>query len=258
MIAAPVLAALAVAVLMVAARPRAHPVERLPATGGPHRDHAPRRSPLVALGAAVRRVAHRPFDHDADQRLGRCLAVAVLLAVIDPILAVVWCAGVGAHRFFRRRATARDDRQALVDELPEVVDLLTLAVSAGLTVPLAVGVVADRGSGRVAADLGRALEGAARGRSLPDAVDDALSPLGDQALKLARVLAGAMRDGTSVLPSLERLAAEVRTDRRRAAEERARRLPVRLLFPLVTCVLPAFALLTVVPLLAGAIAGLPR
>ena len=36
------------------------------------------------------------------------------------------------------------------------------------------------------------------------------------------------------------------------AEEAARRVPVKLLFPLVLCVLPAFALLTVAPLLAGA------
>jgi hypothetical protein len=33
----------------------------------------------------------------------------------------------------------------------------------------------------------------------------------------------------------------------------ARRLPVKLLFPLVLCTLPAFALLTVVPLLVGSL-----
>ena len=45
-----------------------------------------------------------------------------------------------------------------------------------------------------------------------------------------------------------RLAAEARLERRRAAEATARRVPVKLLFPLVLCTLPAFALLTVVPL----------
>ena len=38
---------------------------------------------------------------------------------------------------------------------------------------------------------------------------------------------------------------------RRAAEIRARKLPVLLLFPLVLCTLPAFGLLTVAPLVAG-------
>ncbi|MDP9387533.1 MAG: hypothetical protein M3Q48_06280, partial [Actinomycetota bacterium] len=55
------------------------------------------------------------------------------------------------------------------------------------------------------------------------------------------------------VPALERLAAEVRRQRLRQAEEAARRVPVLLLFPLVLCVLPAFALLTVAPLIAGAL-----
>ena len=46
--------------------------------------------------------------------------------------------------------------------------------------------------------------------------------------------------------------------RRRRAEEAARRLPVQLLFPLVLCVLPAFVLLAVVPLLLAAVPQLPR
>ena len=37
------------------------------------------------------------------------------------------------------------------------------------------------------------------------------------------------------------------------AEEAVRKVPVKLLFPLVTCTLPAFALLTVAPLVAGAL-----
>ena len=41
------------------------------------------------------------------------------------------------------------------------------------------------------------------------------------------------------------MADEVRADRRRTGEAAARRVPVKLLFPLVACVLPAFALLTV-------------
>ena len=42
------------------------------------------------------------------------------------------------------------------------------------------------------------------------------------------------------------------------AEEAARRLPVQLLFPLVLCVLPAFVLLAVVPLLLAAVPQLPH
>jgi tight adherence protein C len=76
----------------------------------------------------------------------------------------------------------------------------------------------------------------------------ALRPLTDALLASDRL-------GAPVGPVLARLAAEERTALRRQAEAHARRVPVRLLFPLVFLVLPAFVLLTVVP---GLAAGLGR
>ena len=66
-----------------------------------------------------------------------------------------------------------------------------------------------------------------------------------------------LRYGVPLLPALERTSLELRLDRRRAAELDGSPRPVRLLAPLVTCVLPAFALLTVVPLLAASLEALP-
>jgi pilus assembly protein TadC len=48
----------------------------------------------------------------------------------------------------------------------------------------------------------------------------------------------------------------VRDERRRAGERAARRLSVTLLFPLVLCILPAFVLLGLVPLLASSLRDL--
>ena len=77
-------------------------------------------------------------------------------------------------------------------------------------------------------------------------------------MALAHVLADHLRYGVPLAPSLDRLGAELRLDRRRGAERDARRVPVRLLGPLVACVLPAFALLTVVPLLAASLQTIPN
>ncbi|HEY7283530.1 MAG TPA: type II secretion system F family protein, partial [Actinomycetota bacterium] len=55
--------------------------------------------------------------------------------------------------------------------------------------------------------------------------------------------------GTPLAESLRRRADEVREARRAAAAERARKAPVKMLFPLVFMILPAFLLLTVVPVL---------
>jgi tight adherence protein C len=68
------------------------------------------------------------------------------------------------------------------------------------------------------------------------------------------VLVASDRLGAPAGPALTRLARELRADLRRQAETRARTLPVKLLFPLVFLVLPAFGLLTVVPALLQALA----
>ena len=61
--------------------------------------------------------------------------------------------------------------------------------------------------------------------------------------------AGVPAGEVPLLPDVQRLAADVRETRRSRAAERARTAPVKMLFPLVFLILPAFLLLTVVPVL---------
>ena len=70
------------------------------------------------------------------------------------------------------------------------------------------------------------------------------------------MIATADRDGLPLAPALDRLAADARTTRRRLGEAAARRLPVRLIFPLVTCTLPSFVLLAIAPAVLGALSTL--
>ena len=67
--------------------------------------------------------------------------------------------------------------------------------------------------------------------------------------RLAAALACVAESGEATLRVPDVLAADVRTSRRAAVAERARAAPVKMLFPLVFLVLPAFLLLTVVPVL---------
>jgi tight adherence protein C len=145
---------------------------------------------------------------------------------------------------------------AVAADLPDVVDLLVLAVGAGLTVPLALAAVARRAPGPLGAELGRALEEAGMGCRLADALEAVPARAGEATRPLVATLTASERYGAPLGASLERLAAEVRADRRRRAEEAARKVPVKLLFPLVTCTLPAFGLLTVAPLVASAVRSL--
>jgi tight adherence protein C len=164
---------------------------------------------------------------------------------------MAWCLPVLRSRRGRRRRLA-----AIARDLPDVVDLLVLAVGAGLTVRLAVAAVARRSPSPLGAELARAGHDADLGRRLADALDDIPARAGEATRPLVAALIASERYGAPLGASLERLAHEVRADRRRRAEEAARKVPVKLLFPLVSCTLPAFGLLTVAPLIASAVRSL--
>jgi tight adherence protein C len=210
------------------------------------------RLPVSAAPASRRRLSPR----------ARRLAVAGIAVTVAGTVALPLAPLVGAAAWampgVRRRRARRTRAAAVVRDLPEAVDLLLLAVGAGLTVPLAVEAVARRGAGPVAAELEQVVAEVRLGRRLADALDEVPARLdgGEATRPLVAALLASERYGAPLIDRLERLAAEVRADRRRRAEEAARRVPVQLLFPLVLCVLPAFALLTVAPLIAGALSSL--
>lgn len=214
---------------------------------------------LGAVGRAVLLVAARGRPGGADGRVrspravgAATIAVVAAAAVALPLAAVVAFAWWAVPRH-RARSAERRRVQGLESALPETVDLLVLAVGAGCNVPLAVAAAGRRGSGPLAAELRRVAGEVARGRRLADALDELPELAGEPTRLLAGVLARCERYGTPALPALRRLADEVRVQRQRRAEAAARRVPVTLLFPLVVCILPAFALLTVAPLVAGAL-----
>jgi tight adherence protein C len=183
------------------------------------------------------------------------LATAALL--VAPPLAVLVIAGTAVRARHVAARTRHRAERAVTTVLPDVVDLLALATSAGVALPIAHPLVAARVPGPVGEALHAAAAAAAAGDARADALVRALTPLGDGARRLADVLADHLRYGLPLGPGLDRLGAELRLHRRRRAEQDARRVPVRLLGPLVACVLPAFALLTVVPLLAASLRALP-
>jgi tight adherence protein C len=212
--------------------------------------------PVERLGAWLLARLRRPADPLTARRLGGAvlatLAVLPALPLAAPAAALVgWSLpAVRARRAERRRLAA------LASDLPEVVDLFVLAVGAGLTVPLAVAAVAARASGPLAAELARACDEVRLGRRLAEALDDVVARVGEPVRPLVAALVASERYGAPLSAGLERLAGEVRRQRRHRAEEAARRVPVKLLFPLVCCTLPALALLTVAPLVASAVRSL--
>jgi Flp pilus assembly protein TadB len=216
--------------------------------------------PLPSFLDAASFRTHRTdkLDPSVDPAIGAAvvstLVIAAMKPLFGPLVAVGW---IGWYRLARRRVRA-ERVGAITDSLPDAVDLLWVAVSGGATVVVAIELVATELTGPLASLLRGALDQFDRGDRLVEALlalpadpvhGDALRPL-------VLALTATERLGVPLLASIEQLAVEARATRRRRSETNARRAPVLLLFPLICCTLPAFALLTVVPLFANGLASL--
>jgi tight adherence protein C len=206
-----------------------------------------RRAARVGAVARVATLSAPTAPADTARWRDRTLALLPVRVPVDSAVVRV-LSSVAARR------RARGDDAIVARELPVVLDLLGVAVGAGCTPYLAVEVAARWSPAPLADAFADVLRTCALGLDFEAALDTAahttprLRPVADALLSSDRL-------GVPAGPVLGRLADEDRTALRRAAEAHARRIPVRLLFPLVFLVLPAFVLLTVVP---GLAAGLGR
>lgn len=188
----------------------------------------------------------------AMRRLGGALGLLVGLALPPPgiVLSPLLCiAGLRVPLVLERRASRR--RRAAMDaQIPQLLDLLAAASSAGLSGQLALRRAVAALGGPLAAELAGALDAVDLGARWRDELAASAERL--ELSDLRRTVAALSRTetlGASLADSTAELAASVRASRRAAVTERARTAPVKMLFPLVFLVLPAFLLLTVVPVL---------
>jgi len=147
-------------------------------------------------------------------------------------------------------AAARRTREAARRELPHLVDLLAGALESGLSVSGALDVVTAGLPGAAADRLAPAVARLRLGVPATEvwlelSADPALAPLG-------RALARAHESGSSVADAARRLADDLTESAHLEVEERARAVGVRAAVPLGACLLPAFLVLGVVPLVVGA------
>lgn len=160
-----------------------------------------------------------------------------------------WIASLWRRRARNRWSRARHDNR-IAQGMPDLLDVLAVSVTAGLSPRLAL----ERAPEVLPGPVGSALAGIRRevalGTSWGRALESAAASLGVEELRrLALTLNRAERLGSPVAERLRDLALAVRAERRSRREERARRAPIQMLFPLVFLILPAFVLAAVVPAL---------
>jgi pilus assembly protein TadC len=167
---------------------------------------------------------------------------------------------VGARSVAPPPSRARGSRSAgptTAAELPLLLDLLATATGAGMSGTVAFDAAATALRGPLGVSLRAVTAATSLGGQLADGIRATAEALGLPDLaRAASILERSGSLGVPVSVALRELAAEHRRTHRREAEQRARTAPVRMLFPLVFLVLPAFLLLTVVPMLLATLGSL--
>jgi tight adherence protein C len=199
-------------------------------------------------------MAGSPFGWDPDRVLVAkvaCLSGGVLLGLLFlglfsfawPLrvlgfLAIgllgYWLPNVVLTNAVQRRQS--EIRSALADSI----DLLTICVEAGLGFDAALAHVSRNTDGPLADEFYRTLQEVQLGRSRNEAMRNLAARSNVPELR-AFVLAMVQADvfGVSVANVLRIQAKDMRVKRRQLAEERAMKVPIKVLFPVLFCIFPA-------------------
>ncbi len=145
-------------------------------------------------------------------------------------------------------ARAKERQQAIEVALADTLDQVTIAVEAGLAFEGAIARAARSGRGPLAVELMRALQemqlGASRQEALRNLAERTEVP--DLRTFIFAVIQ-AEGYGLPIAQVLRVQSAELREKRRMRAEERAMKVPVKIIFPLVTCIFPSLFIVLLGP-----------
>lgn len=165
-----------------------------------------------------------------------------------------WClaVGVGLNALGRYVVARMTTAATRVDsETSDLVDTIAVHLRAGTPPATAFRAAIETTTGDLA-ECGRlVLTTHDSGARFVDALEMHRDRFPLRTQQLIDALIDTERAGLSTRELFDRLAADAHAQRRRDAEQRIRSLPVRLTMPLVGCILPAYALIAVVPLIAS-------
>ncbi|UCH86549.1 MAG: type II secretion system F family protein [Dehalococcoidia bacterium] len=149
---------------------------------------------------------------------------------------------------FWLRSAVRSRQRKIVKSLPDAMDLITTCVEAGLGLDAALTKVSDQMKGPLAKEISQTLMEVGMGRLRRDALSDLGQRTGVQELiSFVNAVIQAEQLGVSIGHVLKVQSDQMRTHRRQRAEQLAHEAPIKMMFPLVLCIFPAFMLVILGP-----------
>ena len=182
--------------------------------------------------------------------MGGSIIFAILAAIGVGIAA--WYAPVYNIELRRRRRMDRIDKQ-----LPDMIDLLVVTIEAGLGILASMRVASETMSDPLGQELRLTLQEQRMGLS----VNQAIESLGRRAdasnMRIfVRALTQGERLGVSIGATMRNLSVEMRKRRRAKAEEKAQKMPIKMLFPLIFCIFPSLFVVILTPMIMNIVDAL--
>lgn len=197
--------------------------------------------------------AGHPHGLDLPRLLGIKITLAALGALALLVYGQILLAVVAAVVLFFLPdywvLTVRDDRQTRVRaDTADVIDQMTICVEAGLGLDAAIARVAATTEGPLTDELRRTLSDIRAG--VPRA--QALRALADRTQvaeirQLVTALLQAQKHGVPMAETLRIQSSQMRLKRTQRTEEKAAKLTVKMLFPIILCFVPVFMIVILVP-----------
>ena len=169
--------------------------------------------------------------------------------LLQKALFVLMFAGIGwifPRMWLKGKVKAR--QKLVIRAMPDAMDLITTCVEAGLGLDAALARVAEKSGGPLAEELSRMLRDIAMGKLRREAMIELDERIGVEELSsFINSVIQAEQLGVGIAQVLRVQSDQLRTKRRQRAEQAAHEAPIKMLFPLVLFIFPAFLLVILGP-----------
>ena len=143
---------------------------------------------------------------------------------------------------------AQSRQQLIQRELPDTLDQITISVEAGLGFEASLARVANTGTGPLAEELARTLQDIRLGVPRRHAMDKLLERTDvPDLMRFVHAMRQAEGYGIPIAQVLRVQSGELRDKRKQRAEERAMKVPVKIVFPVVMCIFPTLFIVILGP-----------
>jgi tight adherence protein C len=174
--------------------------------------------------------------------MGGSILVAIVLTAAVAVAG--WFAPLYYINIKKRQRFTKIDRQ-----MPDMIDLLVVTIEAGLGILASMRVASETMSDPLGQELRLTLQEQRMGLTVQQAIESLGRRADAPNVRIfVRSLTQGERLGVSIASTMRNLSVEMRKRRKAMAEERAQKMPIKMLFPLIFFIFPAMFIVLLVPM----------